>query len=134
MITITNTFYKKESDQPLFINKELLYRYKDCLDTYLVNIKRELTRSLVDYKLFQELQQVNNSVFVIIDYLDAEHYTYVKEVIDDKKVLMNSINTFLKHCNGTITKDIYDSIYDNCDLLSLTVNKLVEIVKTINEE
>ena len=41
--------------------------------------------------------------------MDAEHYTYVKEVIDDKKVLMNSINTFLKHCNGTITKDIYDS-------------------------
>ena len=129
MITITS----QDDRTPLKINKQLLYEYKEECDTYLVNIKRELTRALVDYKLFQQLQQVNNSFFIIIDYLDTERYTVFKELKDHKVDLNNDINIFTKNCRGKIPNSIFRNIYYNLDKLMLTINKLIEIVYEVNE-
>ena len=69
-----NCFNKQTNNTtPLVINPNLLQAYREQGDICLVNIKRELTRSLVDYKRFQELQQINNDFFVIIDYMDIIH-------------------------------------------------------------
>ena len=129
---LSYTNYKKENT-PLFINKDLLSKYKEKGDICLVNIKRELTRSLVDYKLFQKLQQVNNDFFVIVDYLDSEHYTNLKEIIDDRTKLLNDINVFTRHCKSNVSPDIYENIFEDCNKLMITIHKLVEIVKTINK-
>ena len=129
---LSYTNYKKENT-PLFINKDLLSKYKEKGDICLVNIKRELTRSLVDYKLFQKLQQVNNDFFVIVDYLDSEHYTNLKEIIDDKTKLLNDINVFTRNCKSNVSPDIYENIFEDCNKLMITIHKLVEIVKTINK-
>lgn len=130
MITIIN----QEKPAPLIINKDLLYKYKEETDICLVNIRGELTRSLVDYKIFQQLQQVNNYTFVIIDYLDSEHYTDLKTINDDKAILSNNIDKLLNHCKNCVNGNIYDSIYNNCVKLVITIHKLVQIVKTINNK
>lgn len=127
-------YNQQDNNSPLLINKELLQLYRERCDTYLVNIKRQLSRNLVDYKLFQELQQVNNSFFVIIDYLDSEHYTTVKEVEDDRQLLVNNINIFTKHCKNCVPLDIFESIMDDCNILALTIHKLIQIVKTVNDK
>ena len=55
--------YSTYDNEPLKINPKLVEYYKNECDPYLVNLKRELTRSLVDYKLFQDLQEINNSYY-----------------------------------------------------------------------
>ena len=132
MITISD-LYNKEKNTPLIINKVLLQSYKDSCDSCLVNLRRELSRSLVDYRLFQKLQQINNDTFIIIDYLDCEHYTYIKEIEDNKKELVSDINSFLKHCKNCITLDIYNIIFSYCEELTRTIQKLIQIVRTVNE-
>lgn len=132
MITIYNNLHQEE-ETPLLINKKLLYEYKEAGDNYLVDVKRELTRSLVDYKVFQQLQQINNSFFVIIDYLDCEHYTRVKDVIEDKNRLANNINLFLRPCKSYLSLDIYDCIYEDLQGLINTMTKLVATVQMINK-
>jgi hypothetical protein len=133
MLTIYNDIYN-EKPTPLLINKKLLYEYKGVGDSCLVNIKRELTRSLVDYRVFQQLQQLNNSFFVIIDYLDCDHYFKVAEVIQDKNTLVNTINVFLKPCKSYLSTSIYNSIFDSCQELVNTINKLIKIVQTCNKD
>lgn len=123
----------KNNGEPLVINPNLLQAYREQGDICLVNIKRELTRALVDYKLFQQLQQINNSFFVIIDYMETERYTYIKEVEDDKHRLVTALQTFIKDCKSAIATEIYNSIYEACKELSLIMNKLVQIIKIVNE-
>ena len=87
----------------------------------------------MDYKVFQQLQQINNSFFVIIDYLDCDHYTRVKDVLDDKNRLVTNINLFLKPCKSYLSTDIYDTIYDTLQELVNVMNKLVAVVQAINK-
>ena len=133
---MTITCFNKQAnnnDEPLVINPNLLQAYREQCDICLVNIKRELTRSLVDYKLFQELQQINNDFFVIIDYMECGHYTKLKEVYDDRHKLIADIESFTKKCKGYIADSIYEEIFENCAKLSLIINKLVQIIKIVNE-
>jgi len=131
-MTVTR-FYNQNDDTPLVINPNLLQAYREQCDMCLVNIKRELTRSLVDYKLFQQLQQINNDFFVIIDYMECEHYTNIKEVEDDKHTLVVDMQTFTKDCKSAVSLDIYESICEECCEISLIINKLVQIIKIVNK-
>lgn len=132
MLTIY-TYSDNNSDEPLLINKQLLEEYKEEGDSCLVNIKRELTRCLVDYTLFQKLQQINNSFFVIVDYLFNDHYYTISEVLADKTQLLNSINIFLRPCKGSVPTDVYDGIYESSQNLINVINKLIMILQTINK-
>lgn len=120
------------AEKPLIINRNLLDRYKTEGDDYLISIYSQLSRSLVDYKLFQELQKVNNDYYVIVDGLQCEKYTQIKSLLDDKGKLLNSINIFTRHCKNSIDSDIYEALYSYCDKLMLMINKLIEIVNTVN--
>lgn len=124
--------YSTYNNEPLKINPKLVEYYKDECDPYLVNLKRELTRSLVDYKLFQDLQEINNSYYKIISGLIDNTYTSLTELFNDSKTLTNNTNKFQKSCYGKIDGDIFDSIYRNCENILLTINKLTQTVKTVN--
>lgn len=124
----------KNDDSPLVVNPNLLQAYREQCDIYLVNLKRELTRGLVDYKLFQQLQQINNDFYVIIDYMENEHYTYIKEVEDDKHKLVVDMQLFVKDCKQAVSREIWDSLQENCVNISLSINKLVQIIKIVNKE
>ena len=132
---IVNSFSNyKNDDSPLVVNTNLLQSYREQCDIYLVNLKRELTRGLVDYKLFQQLQQINNDFYVIIDYMENEHYTYIKEVEDDKHKLVVDMQLFVKDCKHAVSGEIWNSLQENCADLSLAINKLVQIIKIVNKE
>lgn len=133
MLTIYNYGNNRDEDIPLLINKQLLYEYKEEGDSCLVNVKRELTRCLVDYKLFQKLQAINNSFFVIVDYLDRDIYYTIEEVVNDKNLLLNNVNIFLRPCKSCLPTEIYDKIYNSLQILINTINKLIMILKSINK-
>lgn len=124
--------YSAYDNEPLKINPKLVEYYKNECDPYLVNLKRELTRSLVDYKLFQDLQEINNSYYKIISGLIDNTYTSLTELFNDSKTLTNNTNKFQKGCYGKIDGDIFDSIYHNCENILITINKLTQTVKTVN--
>ena len=117
---------------PLKINKELLFKFKEECDIQLSVLHRELTRALVDYKLFQQLQLINNDTFKIIDSLDNDEYTTLKEVNDDRTKLIADMDDFLSHCKHCVASNIYDPVYEHCNDLSLIIFKLVQILTTIN--
>lgn len=118
---------------PLVINKDLLYKFKDECDVQLAVLHRELTRGLVDYTLFQQLQNINNDVFRIINSLEIEEYTTIKEIEDDRHILVSDLDTFLSHCKVDIDADIYEPIYEHSNYISTAVFKLVQIVKDIDQ-
>lgn len=131
MISIS---YNNKDITPLKISDEILSKYKEESDIYLVDIRRELTRSLVDYRRFQELQKVNNDFFSIIHGLYEGEFTSVTQLNSDKSKLVSDVETLLKSCKSSISSDIYSSIRDSSRKLMLTINKLIQIVITINEE
>lgn len=116
------------------INMNLLAKYKEEGDNQLINIKRELTRSLVDYRLFQELKNINNSFFVIIRKLNTEEYTSTNDLIEDKRRLRIACEVFTKHCKSAVSIPIYENIFEHCQSLMYTMQKLVEIAKEISRE
>lgn len=133
---MTITCFNKQANNnadPLVLNPNLLQAYREQCDICLVNLKRELTRSLVDYKLFQELQQINNDFYVIIDYMECGHYTKMKEVYDDQHKLVVDMEIFTKNCKTNLITSIYEEILGNCREISLIMNKLVQIIKIVNE-
>lgn len=131
MISIS---YNNKDITPLKISDEILSKYKEESDIYLVDIRRELTRSLVDYRRFQELQKVNNDFFSIIHGLSEGEFTSVTQLNSNKSKLVSDVETLLKSCKSSISSDIYSSIRDSSRKLMLTINKLIQIVITINEE
>lgn len=130
MISIS---YNKDTP-PLRINKNLLSVYKNECDTYLVDIRRELTRSLVDYQRFQELQNVNNGFYNIIHGLDEGEFINISQLNSVKHQLVLDLEAFLKNCKTSIDTDIYEPIQRSSRKLMLTVHKLIQILTTINEE
>ena len=131
-MTIYNYGYDQSKDTPLLINKKLLYEYKEEGDSCLVNIKRELTRCIVDYTVFQKLQEINNNFFVIVDYLDRDIYYNIEEVTQDKSKLLDSINVFLRPVKSYVPTEIYNAIFTSSQELINTINKLIMILKSIN--
>lgn len=130
MISIS---YNKDTP-PLKINKNLLSVYKNECDTYLVDIRRELTRSLVDYRRFQELQKVNNDFYEIIHSLNEGEFVNISQLDSVKHQLVLDLETFLKNCKSTADTDIYEPIQHSARKLMMTVHKLIQIVITVNEE
>lgn len=126
--------YNKKEETYLKINKTLLQRYKSECDIYLVNIRSNLTRCLVDYHLFQELNDINGRTFKILSYLNDELYVDINEIKEDKRLLHNQLDVFNKHCKGNVMRDAYEQIFENSKKLLLVFQKLVEIVIVVNRE
>jgi hypothetical protein len=43
------------------------------------------------------------------------------------------MQTFTKDCKNAVSVEIYESIKENCADISLAINKLVQIIKIVNE-
>lgn len=133
MLTI-NTYNYGNNDEPLIISPKLLSYYREECDVYLVDIKRQLTRSLVDYRVFQKLQDVYNYYYVIIRKLEEQEYTNLNEIADDKKILHALMTELQKECKPAVSTDIYDDVISNCNKVMLTLIKLIQIIKTVNTD
>ena len=56
----------QEVVSPIKIDKDLVMTYKHEGDRYLVAINHNLTKQLVSYLVYYDLQQVNNAFFLIL--------------------------------------------------------------------
>lgn len=123
-----------QKDSPLRVNIDLVNEYKRQADTYLLDMRRELTRALVDYIAFRDLQLVNNSFFDIVDKLLNQEFTCLSELRDSNQKLVVTLETFLKVCKQSVEANIYTPINISARKFILTVHKLIQIIESINEE
>lgn len=123
-----------QKDSPLRVNIDLVNEYKRQADIYLLDMRRELTRALVDYIAFRDLQLVNNSFFDIVDKLLNQEFTCLSELRDSNQKLVVTLETFLKVCKQSVEVNIYAPINISARKFILTVHKLIQIIESINEE
>lgn len=123
-----------QKDSPLRVNIDLVNEYKHQADIYLLDMRRELTRALVDYIAFRDLQLVNNSFFDIVDKLLNQEFTCLSELRDSNQKLVVTLETFLKVCKQSVEVNIYTPINISARKFILTVHKLIQIIESINEE
>ena len=120
-----------EGEKSMSINTDMLNNYKKESDMYLINVKRELTKQLVDYRCFKKLQTVNNSFYVILKNLHERHYTNSNLLIKDKEVLQKEIDLFLKSIKVEVSNEKFNNINNSLGKLILVVTKLIKIADSM---
>lgn len=120
-----------EGEKSMSINTDMLNNYKKESDMYLINVKRELTKQLVDYRCFKKLQTVNNSFYVILKNLHERYYTNSNLLIKDKEVLQKEIDLFLKSIKVEVSNEKFNNINNSLGKLILVVTKLIKIADSM---
>ena len=126
MIYLTNHI-----DSAFDIDNDLVADYKITCDQYLVNVRRNLTRQLVFYKVYNYLQKVNNTYFVIIDKLMNNQYESLEQLKKDYSEFEKECNSFIKNCETVIPENIINRVKKDIDKLRLAMNKLLYIAENI---
>lgn len=126
--------HKEERPSVVTINKDLVVDYKRQGDRLLVEIRRTLTKQLVFYKLYSDLQLVNNSFWVIIEKLLYDKYTDKYQVHKDESELNKNCNLFIRNMNNLVDTEVYEHIEECIDDIRLLIKKLVYIVENICTE
>jgi hypothetical protein len=110
------------------IDPDLVVDYKVICDEILVNIRRNLSRQLIFYKVYYDLQQMYNGFFSIFDKLLNNLYedssVFNKDVSDFKGLC----NVLLKNSENIIPENIHNLVDSDIKKLLLTIDKLVYII------
>lgn len=110
------------------IDPDLVVDYKVICDEILVNIRRNLSRQLIFYKVYYDLQQLYNGFFSIFDKLLNNLYedssVFNKDVSDFKGLC----DVLLKNSENIIPENIHDLVDSDIKKLLLTIDKLVYII------
>ena len=122
-------FLNRGEPSVIKIDPDLVIDYKRESDLYLVNIKRSLTKQLVYYKVYYELNKVNNAFYAIIDGLLNEKYTKVQDFRNDVKDFSSAVNVFLRTCTDIIEEHVFYLVKADTDAVDLIIKKLVSIVE-----
>lgn len=122
-------FLNKEEEQIISIDPDIVLNYKHEGDMYLVNIQHELTKQLISYLVFYDLQKVNNSFFKLIQNLSEGNYFDIVDFRNDYAEFIKCCKTFLKGCEGIEEVGVYDSVKESIDKLQLSIQKLVYIIE-----
>ena len=72
-------FLNREESSVFKIEKDLVVDYKRTGDQYLVSIYHELTKQLIPYTVYNDLQKVDNYFYMIIKGLLYEEYTDIEK-------------------------------------------------------
>lgn len=127
MIYLKNT----EDTSPIVIDKDIVMNYKHEGDLYLIAIQHNLTKQLVAYTVYYDLQQVNNAFFKIIKYLIKGYYDTIEEYVSDYGDMVKLCDVFLKGCETFIPELVYDVVEDKVNDFKLLMQKLNYIVEKI---
>lgn len=114
-----STFFK--------IDKDLVKRYKREGDIYLIAIKHEMTKQLVSYKVYFDLQKINNMFYRIIKSLYRSEYYNLSQFENDYSEFEKRCKTYIKNCNGELPETVYDCVIKNINRLQLLMQKLKTI-------
>ena len=124
-------FLNKDIVSVFNVNKDLIVNYKSEGDRYLVDIRRCLSKQLVYYILYTDLQKVNNSYFTIIDRLLNDEYEDVYKFKKDCSEFNNIQKVFLKSCEGFIDENVMEDVKHDIEKLDLLIQRLIYILENI---
>lgn len=125
--------YLNHNDYPaIHINDELLGKYKRDFDVCLINIKREMSRRLVDYTLFKKLQKMYNSFYVIIYGLSNYKYTDIYNFKTDISKFEKMLDSFKSDCKNLLHEDSYNVIDSECVYIVKLLRKFEKMICTNN--
>ena len=116
-------------EEPSFfrIDKDLVKRYKREGDLCLISIRHEMTKQLVSYKVYFDLQKINNMFYRIIKGLYRSEYDNISQFQNDYSEFEKRCKTYIKNCNGELPELVHDSIMKDINSLQLLMQKLKTI-------
>lgn len=124
-------YLNREIKSAFNVDPDLVVDYKSVCDRYLVNIRRNLTKQLVFYKVYYDLQQVNNSYFAMIDKLMNEEYEFIEQLNKDYAKFVNCCTVFERNSRTIVPDNVMELVEKDVDKLKLAVDKLLYIVKNL---
>ena len=124
-------FLNRQEESVVTVDKDLVLDYKRAGDEYLIDIKRELSKQLVYYILYTDLQQVYNAFGCIINKLLNEEYTEESQITKDNTDLSRCCASFLKGCEGFVTEFVLEKVKKDVDALLLCIKKLMYIIENL---
>jgi hypothetical protein len=116
--------------EPAFqINKDMVLDYKRTADDVLISIRRELSRQLIYYMVYTDLQQVNNSFFKMMDGLLNDLYLEAVDLKDDNAEFEQYCKAFIKGCQGFVSDEALEYVTKKIDDLKLIIKKLLYVIE-----
>lgn len=109
-------------------NKQLLAQYKRTGDSYLADIRRNMSKQLTDYGLYYYLQNVNNAYYVIIGGLLDGTYENSEQIYKDQKYFEKCCDEMLNEFHGGVPEAVYDRICVLTENVQLLIQKLINIL------
>lgn len=122
-------YLNREIESAFKVDPDLVADYKVICDRYLVNIRRNLTKQLIFYKVYYDLQQVNNAYFLIIDKLLNGLYENIESLKKDNSDFVKCCNVFVKSSTTVVPENVMDLVDADIDRLKLAMNKLIYILE-----
>lgn len=117
---------------PIFnIDPDYILTYKKECDVHLGAMKHQLSRQLIDYKVYFHLQKVYNAFYQIIKGLLEETYEDIKTWNEDKKNLELELKTFVSSMKGTVPEKVQDRVLKQVDMFQTEMNKFYNVLQTI---
>jgi hypothetical protein len=125
-------FLNREESSVFKIEKDLVVDYKRTGDQYLVSIYHELTKQLIPYTVYNDLQKVDNYFYMIIKGLLYEEYTDIEKFRETYSIFVKKCDIFLKNSKESFLTDDNMKVCDfYIDKLKLLMQKLMYIAENI---
>lgn len=125
-------FLNREESSVFKIEKDLVVDYKRTGDQYLVSIYHELTKQLIPYTIYNDLQKVDNYFYTIIKGLLYEEYTDIEKFRENYSIFVKKCDIFLKNSKESFLTDDNRKVCDfYIDKLKLLMQKLMYIAENI---
>lgn len=125
-------FLNREESSVFKIEKDLVVDYKRTGDQYLVSIYHELTKQLIPYTIYNDLQKVDNYFYLIIKGLLYDEYTNIEKFRENYSIFVKKCDLFLKNSKESFLTDDNMKVCDfYIDKLKLLMQKLMYIAENI---
>ena len=123
-------FLNATEEKHLFVNSDLVIKYKKRCDVFLMDIKRELTKQPIYYKIYEYYQKVCNTFYAIIENLldgTCETESDLRAISEE---FYKACTAFIKQCEAVISEISYDFVCSRIDLLKRAMDKLIQVACT----
>ena len=118
--------------EPIFnVDRDFLLEYKKECDRYLAGIKHILTKQLVDYTVYCDLNGLYRSFGHLISELLHETIEERKVYDQLKKDIEVETNAFLQGLKGTLPEDVIDQVIQQVNLFTTQLKKFYYVLETV---
>ena len=123
-------FLNAQEEKHLFVNEELVIKYKKRSDVYLMDIKRELTKQPVYYKIYEYYQKLCNTFYAIIEQLLDGTCETESDLRSISGEFYKACTSFVKQCESIISERAYAFVCERIESLKKVIEQIVYIACT----